>query len=247
MFRQSLSLVTAIFALTMCSQLQASIILGTTRVIFEGHNKEASVTVQNLGNSELLVQSWLDAGSDALTSVPFAVTPPLAHMAGKSRQVLRVLFQGTGVLKDKESVYWLNVQEIPEASDKENVLQLAVRQRIKLFYRPAGLKGDVASAPAELKRQVLPNGKKTILRISNPTNYHVSMVDLKVEGDQYTSAPINSFMVAPGADHDVLIDPLPSSNPLTLTLYSINDYGGKDLYRATLAHKTFQLIEVKPK
>lgn len=34
---------------------------------------------------------------------------------------------------DRESVFWLNVKEIPKKSAEENVLQIAVRSRIKLF------------------------------------------------------------------------------------------------------------------
>ena len=245
MLRHSLCLVAAIFSSVMYSQAHASIMLGATRIIYEGNNKEASVTVQNLGNSELLVQSWLDSDTDATASIPFAVTPPLAHMAGKSRQVLRVLFEGTGVPANKESVFWLNVQEIPQASEKENVLQLAVRQRIKLFYRPVGLSGDIRLAPAELKWQVLPNGKTTTLRVSNPTNYHVSLVDLEIKGNQYTSTPTQGFMVAPGAEHDVTINTLPSTGALTLTVNSINDYGGKNLYSAALGSTSFTLTPVK--
>ncbi|QGY26852.1 fimbria/pilus periplasmic chaperone [Escherichia coli] len=43
--------------------------------------------------------------------------------------------------KDRESVFWFNVLELPPKPDAEKVanqslLQLAFRTRIKLFYRP---------------------------------------------------------------------------------------------------------------
>lgn len=246
MLRQPLSLVTALLALFMYGQSQAAITLSSTRVVFEGDKKEASITVRNLGVDELLVQSWLDSGASSSASIPFAVTPPLAHMKGQSRQILRILFQGSGVPTDKESVFWLNVQEVPKASEAENVLQLAVRQRIKMFYRPVGLSGAAATAPAELTWQVTSGEKGRVLQISNPTKFHVSIADLKVEGVQYTSAPVNSFMIAPGANHDVLVESLPSSGSMTLSVNVINDFGGKDLYSASLTKEKFQLQPVKP-
>ncbi|MGY2138904.1 fimbrial biogenesis chaperone [Pseudomonas reactans] len=246
MLRQTFSLVTALLALFMYGQSQAAITLSSTRVVFEGSKKEASITVRNMGNEELLIQSWLDSGADSASSIPFAVTPPLAHMGGQSRQVLRMLYQGSGVPADKESVFWLNVQEVPKTSEIENVLQLAIRQRVKMFYRPVGLTGTSEEAPAELTWKVVPSGKDSVLRINNPTKFHVSMADLKVEGAQFTSAPINSFMISPGENYDVVVEKLPASGSMTLTANVINDFGGKDLYSAPLLREAFKLKSVKP-
>ncbi|WP_162873694.1 fimbrial biogenesis chaperone, partial [Klebsiella pneumoniae] len=54
--------------------------------------------------------------------------------------VLRFIYSGNGLPQDKETLLWINVQEIPPAPKQENVLQVAVRTRIKLFYRPVALK-----------------------------------------------------------------------------------------------------------
>ena len=124
MLLASVNKAVVLFTLLLCSQAQASIILSSTRVVFEGNNKEASITVRNMGSDEILVQSWLDNNTPGATSasIPFAVTPPLAHMAAQSRQILRILFKGAGLPTDKESVFWLNVQEIPKTAEGENIL-----------------------------------------------------------------------------------------------------------------------------
>ncbi|AZE56844.1 Chaperone protein fimC precursor [Pseudomonas synxantha] len=241
MLKQPLSLVAVLLALFMYGHSQAAISLNATRVVFEGDKKEAGVTVRNLGNEELLVQSWLDDGSELPKSIPFAITPPLAHMSGKSRQVLRVLFQGSGVPIDRESVFWINVQEVPKVSETENVLQLAIRQRIKLFYRPVGLAGSVEAAPAELNWQVVSREYGDVIRVSNPTKFHVSMTDLKIEAGNYTSSPVNSFMVAPGADYEVALNKMPSSGSMMLNVNIINDFGGKVLYGAPVLQGIFKL------
>ncbi|EOZ6530011.1 fimbria/pilus periplasmic chaperone, partial [Escherichia coli] len=54
--------------------------------------------------------------------------------------------------------------------ENKNVLQIAVRTRIKLFYRPAGLKGDVKTAPNELR--FTRNGNQ--LRVDNPTVFNIT-------------------------------------------------------------------------
>lgn len=58
--------------------------------------------------------------------------------------------------KDRESVFWFNVLEVPPKPDaakaaNQSLLQLASCTRIKLFYRPEGLSGIPSDAPLALK------------------------------------------------------------------------------------------------
>lgn len=72
------------------------------------------------------------------------------------------MYTASSVLpKDRESVFWFNVLEVPPKPDaatvaNQSLLQLAFRTRIKLFYRPEALKGNPSEAPLALKwsRQV---------------------------------------------------------------------------------------------
>ncbi len=58
--------------------------------------------------------------------------------------MLRIVRAGGNLPEDRESVYYVNVKAIPPAPAEEsaNTLQLAIKTRMKLFYRPAGLKGN---------------------------------------------------------------------------------------------------------
>lgn len=247
MFQHSLNSLVALSAILLCGQAQAAITLSSTRVIYDGDKKEASVTVRNVGSDEILIQSWLDGDRPGTPSgsIPFAVTPPLAHMGGQSRQVLRILFQGSGVPTDKESVFWLNVQQIPKAPEGTNVLQLAIRQRIKFFYRPAGLSGTPKDAPGALTWHAERDGKNSGLRVNNPSQYHVTITDLQVKGSDYTSAQITNFMIAPGASMFIKIPELPAAHSLTLSAHPINDFGAKELYSTPLGSATLKLEPAK--
>lgn len=82
---------------------------------------------------------------------------------------------------DKESVFWLNVLEVPakkQAKPDENYLQMAFRSRIKVFYRPAGLAGNANDAAQAVTWSV----KGSSLQAFNPTPYYVSFVSLTVNG-----------------------------------------------------------------
>lgn len=215
----------------------ASVTLNTTRVVFDGKHKEASLEAHNRGNSEILLQTWLDTGGTAANEgapLVFAATPPLSKVGAGGRQSLRILYQGSGMPTDRESVLWLNVQEIPQASAKENVLQLAVRQRIKVFYRPAGLPGKANDAPGLLRWQLFDSGSAVVLRAENPSVYHISMATLDLTGAGYSSAMEGTTMLAPGETRHIAIRPVNQNASLSLRFNSINDYGGQTAYQAAL-------------
>ncbi|MFJ2545726.1 molecular chaperone [Pseudomonas sp. NPDC087612] len=233
MLRRSIPACLGLLGMLMAGQAMASISLSATRIVFDGNHKEANVTVRN-GNQDVLIQSWVD-DSDAQRSVPFAVTPPLARVFAREQQLLRVLYEGAGMPADKESVVWLNVQEIPQAAAAANTLQLAVRQRIKIFFRPAGLPGNALMAPTELQWQLLRQNGKTLLQVSNPSLYHVSMADIKLEAGKQSELAADSTMVAPGEVKTFPVKTLGSDNNVRLSFSSINDYGAQNQYTTTLS------------
>lgn len=221
------------FGLTLGACAQAGVVINTTRVIYPGADKEVSFVVHNSGTAEILAQSWLepDAGErQVAASLPFAITPGLARMAGNGRQLIRVMYAGEGMPTDRESVMWLNVQEIPQTA-KENELQIAIRQRIKLFYRPPGLGGDPLKAPEGLQWQV----REGHLEVSNPGLYHVSMIRLGVQQQGATLLQTESRMLSPGQLVRFALAPVSGHQPLELSFISINDFGAQETYRARLS------------
>ncbi|RAI71098.1 molecular chaperone [Pseudomonas fluorescens] len=238
MLRRSIYVVTALLSMMFYSSAQASISLSSTRVVFDAKDKEASITVRNSGANEVLVQSWLESNNQAGDSIPFAITPPLARLDGNGQQVLRILFQGSGVPTNRESAFWLNVQEIPQKAEGKNILQLAVRQRIKMFYRPAGLPGEARKAASELKWQLQGHGKNAALQVQNNSAFHVSMIDLKVTGAQLADTNNNRHMVAPGETRSIPLSNTAEKTPVKLSFISINDFGGGDHYKAELKSGT---------
>ncbi|MCX9114731.1 molecular chaperone [Aeromonas veronii] len=197
------------------SATHASISLSSTRVIYEKNQKEASINVINNGNQETLIQSWLERDSNNNSPLPFAVTPPLAKIKNNQQQLLRILYQGSGLPQDKESVFWLNVQEIPQQAEGENKLQLALRQRIKLFYRPAGLSGSAALAPTNLTIKAINNR----LELYNPTSYYINMLSFRQSGRD-----LKGEMIAPRASLTIEAQGVNTAGEFDITV--VNDFGG---------------------
>lgn len=215
------------------SVTQADIVINGTRVIYKEKDKNVTMRLENKGSRPLLVQSWLDTGDDnadpATIKVPFNATPPVSRIDPKRGQTVTITYTNSQTLpKDRESVFWFNVLEVPpKVKDKEaenkNLLQLAFRTRIKLFYRPEGLSGDPFTAPSQLKWQW--SGNK--IKVTNPTPYYVSFsaVDV-VSGTK--SYVVNTSMIAPNSNSDFSVQGLQTSIGGAKLRYSaISDYGSE--------------------
>ncbi|MDI3399157.1 molecular chaperone [Pseudomonas sp. V88_4] len=233
-YRHSLSFCAGLLGLLMVDQVQAGISLSSTRLVFDGQHKEAGITVRNSGE-DVLIQSWIDTDASETAAVPFAVTPPLVRVSGDEQQILRVIYEGTGMPTDRESVVWLNVQEIPQATKTKNTLQLAVRQRIKVFFRPAGLKNNAYLAPSELTWRLTERAGENLLLVNNPGQYHVSIADITLQSGALSEHPFDSMMIAPGEQKEFNLKQLKHTNNARLSFSSINDYGAQDRYAAQLS------------
>lgn len=165
----------------------AEIYLGATRLIVNGKDKEATLRVTNEGRSAVLLQVWVDNGDSEAApekiANPFTVAPPILRLDGKRSQRLRVLFTGAAntLANDRESVFWLNVLEIPPkvTSNSASQMQMAFRTRIKLFYRPLSLQAaNTANIQEQLRFSLVKRGGNPVLQVSNPTPFHQTLLEI---------------------------------------------------------------------
>lgn len=226
----------AMLALCFSAAADAAINLSGTRVVLAAPAKEASLLLQNASAEDFMLQAWVEA--DATGEAPFAITPALDRLRGGQQKALRILYYGEGLPTDKESVFWLNVREIPQKPKDENVLQIAVQQRLKLFYRPAGLPGKAEDAAKELKWELSGKNGKTLLEVANPSRFHVSFASVTVrKGTEVYTAPID--MVAPGSS---VVAELPGlaegvlSGELKVEFQVIGDFGGMTKHVSVATH-----------
>ncbi|MEQ5665828.1 molecular chaperone [Providencia alcalifaciens] len=135
------------------TNVNASVVLGGTRVIYEGNKKEASISVRNDDKTPFLVQSWVNNFDNSeKQKIPFTVTPPLFRIEPESANAIRIVLTDPKLPSDKESIYWLNVKSIPPSDpNATNNLTISINNKIKLIYRPAGLPtGEALTAYEQL-------------------------------------------------------------------------------------------------
>jgi chaperone protein EcpD len=230
-------------------QAHAYIVVNGTRVIYPAQKKEVIVNIENFDQMPSLVQVWIDSG-DAQSKpesrqVPFIMSPPLFRLDPGKGQTLRLVYTQEPLPLDRESLFWLNILDIPpsQATNREapaNKLEIAFKHRLKVFFRPPSLIGNASSAPAKINWELIrnENGKRA-LQANNPTPFHVNFnnVDLVVSGKHYEA---KSEMVPPFSSR-VFNIPMLSAIPqgeVSVNYTYINDLGGASTGIASISKVT---------
>ncbi|HDX9139915.1 TPA: molecular chaperone [Klebsiella michiganensis] len=200
----------------------AGVVTGGTRLIYPGGKKESSLSVTNNDATPYLIQSWVESNKGA---APFLLTPPLFRLEGEQQTRLRVIYSG-GLPDNKESMFWMNIKAIPSSQAKAgaNTLQIAIKTRIKLIYRPKSIEGT----PEMVTEQLRWTRSGNTLQVMNPTAFYMNFAEVKVGGAEVKEAN----WVGPG---ETARFQLPGVSAGALQWKLINDYGGTGaLHHATL-------------
>ncbi|AKG68306.1 Chaperone protein fimC precursor [Serratia fonticola] len=206
-------------------QADANVVINATRVIYQEPNKDVIVQLINNGDTPSLIQSWLDDGDIGSTpetaNVPFLLSPPVVRIAGRNGQQLRIKKSSTPHVNDRESVFYLNVLDIPPVPENMrglNTLQLAVKSRIKLFYRPAGLK----IRPEKMTDNISIYAQGTQLTIKNDSPYHFTLAN--IDRTDHKKLLSDATMVAPFS-HAIVKSKAAIKKNERLSVIYVDDFG----------------------
>lgn len=174
------------------SILHAGFALSGNRVIYSEADKEQSLILANINDYPIVAQTWVDdgAGYPDQSTAPFIVIPAVFKMNSKGIQALRIMYNGSTIPKDRESVFWLNLYEVPgknqqqvtQAQESNVQINLAMNTQLKVFYRPKSLKYmDVDEILKKVKFLIKEVEGKNTLILDNSTPYHLSIIDLSLK------------------------------------------------------------------
>lgn len=235
---------TGALAILLSAQALASVVINGTRVIFPSNEREVTIRMSNEGVSPGLVQVWMDTGDvnaqPGEVQVPFILTPPLFRVDPAKAQTIRMIYNNEPLAQDQETLYWLNMLEVPpkpkdaDVTDN-NFMQMAFRTRIKVFFRPKALNSldDVFAAPAKMTWKLTrdSNGQGYVFEATNPTPYYITISKLGITNgkpDNIEALNQESDMVAPGKSVRFVMKDLKAMPAATakVRFSFINDYGG---------------------
>ncbi|MBA0013663.1 molecular chaperone, partial [Klebsiella pneumoniae] len=158
----SLMINVLICILICCTNAQAGVVVGGTRFVYPEKQSSISVELKNTASKDMLVKISVtpDDGRQlkgTLESQPllpdkaFIATPPLLVLKQDKNTKIRINRVGGQLPIDRESIFILNIAALPAQEQNsqlknENQLQVAVRNRMKIFYRPETLSGKPLDA-----------------------------------------------------------------------------------------------------
>ncbi|MFW1748724.1 molecular chaperone [Acinetobacter guillouiae] len=166
---------------------QAGVLAAKTRIVFKDGEHEQSLMLANTNDYPIILQTWVDQGEGDpdINNMPFLILPPFVKLASNDIHGLRILYNGKALPNDRETVFWLNLYEIPmikRHSDQAAYMNLAMNTQLKLFYRPKQIAKMLPEMIVEkIHFKIVEQDKKNYIECENPTPYHASLINLKIE------------------------------------------------------------------
>lgn len=207
---------------------QAALTLSSTRLVFDSSKSSTSIVIRNPGKQTYAVQAWINTVEDtSITPVPFVISPQLFRLGPGNEQHIQINGLPNDLPDDRESLFFFNAQEIPQAdNDNSNVLNIALRTRIKLFYRPQQIKGSLTAQLKALQFSLHDNNGQPELRVHNPTPFHMTFIRLEVIGKAQRHALKATDMLSPMSTQSYPLASLKTATDLEARFSVINDFGG---------------------
>ncbi|WP_050567199.1 fimbrial biogenesis chaperone [Vibrio owensii] len=198
-----------------------------------GLDNEYKVDIVNTSDNKYLVQAWLEDLNGSKKNIPVVLTPPIFEIENYGTGLIRLLPITNSLPKDRESVFWLNTQEIPQKSKDQGVnrLQMAVRTRIKIFLRPKQLS---IQGLKEASSNLVWSKHDTYITATNDSPYYLSMGELMIETNNNSERLPDRFdMVPPFSTQNYDLPELYQNKPITIKHGVINDFGGINVIHET--------------
>lgn len=206
----------------------AALTISNTRIVFDSDKRSTSVTVANPSKSIYAAQAWINTvEDDQSTAVPFIASPPLFRLNPGKEQQVQINRLPNALPMDRESLFFFNVQELPQADkDQKNALNVALRSRIKLFYRPKDLPSKPEDSFKTLSWAIRTVDGKQRLQVHNPSPYHVSFVTVELLGNGQKVEITRTPMASPMSTQVFDLEGFKPAPGAKVNFSAITDYGG---------------------
>lgn len=218
--------VTLVSAVVTAPAATAAFTLSGTRFIYEEGKKNISLEVSNSAKETYGGQVWIDNISGSSADVFMVPSPPFFKVEPGKKQVLRLMNVNPALPADRESMFLINVQEIPPKPKQTegSVIAIAMNTQVKLMYRPKALIKGRKDAEKQLTA-VYRDGR---VWLKNPTPYYFAVTKLKVNGKPVEVPKVQQrglTMLAPFSEADTGL-----KGGGNLAAVAINDWGGEQDY-----------------
>ncbi|KQB51829.1 hypothetical protein AQS70_04435 [Pseudomonas endophytica] len=206
-FKIALLVSCAYLAVSVVQSAAAGVMPEKTRLIFHEGQSHRSLMLANTNAYPVVVQTWVDNGEgnqapeNAVSTM--VALPSVFRLQAGAIQGLRIVQDASSLPKDRESVSWLNIYEIPPTKAVAPLIAtqvaVAMNTQMKVFYRPANLPIPPEKMAASLTFSLKQQAGGWVLICHNPSPYHASFSSLRLvaQGHDYAKAKTQDMMTPP--------------------------------------------------
>lgn len=216
-----------LLSFTLMAQANAAFSLNGTRFIYEEGKKNISFEVTNSSQDTYGGQVWIDNISLSKADVFIVPSPPFFKVKAGSKQINRLMTVSDAIPKDRESLFMLNVQEVPPKpkNTEGNIIAIAMNTRVKLIYRPKVL----VEGRKDAEKQLTLMTRDGSVWLKNPTPYYFAVTTVKSNGKALTlkeDALRDLTQLAPYSEVNTRLTGVLGE----MSVDALNDWGGVDNY-----------------
>ncbi|PSV74400.1 fimbrial chaperone protein, partial [Photobacterium leiognathi] len=197
--------------------------------IYNENDKNISITISNESKETYGGQVWVDNINESDNSVSFIAIPSFFKVDGNDNQIIRIMKTSEALPKDRESIFWLNVQEIPPKSKdkKSNIIVVAINTKVKLIYRPDNLSIKRLNAEKRIKL-INDNGN---YYLENPTPYYFAITKIIVNEKTISlKNKVSNKLAIFAPKTKVKLTSINLNSKSKIKIDAIDDYGATNQY-----------------
>lgn len=214
-----------------------------TRVIYDAAKPGVSVVVENIDSKDpFLVQTWLESSEGKKITEPLVALPLLQRIEPNQKKQIRInaVNEVTRLPQDKESLMYFNILGVPPKSNLENVVEVVIQSRFKLFYRPKGL---VKYPDNNWQQELKVEKKNNQVYLTNPTPYHVVVININNTPQKVKD--FSEVIIKPNGNYVYpLNEKQKAGNSIAITY--LDDYGAPKVLKYTCSGNNCSLLKEKP-
>ncbi|KPD02092.1 fimbrial biogenesis chaperone [Moellerella wisconsensis] len=195
-----------ILGIMIISPAYSGIIASNNRVIFNEGDFKKNLILGNTNEYSIFAQTWIDNGEGSgefkQKAYPFVSVPAVFVLNQGEMTNLNIIYNNKELPSDRESVFWLNLYEIPAVKNSSNKEQtkvlVAMNTQMKIFYRPKSLK-EINKNMDDIYFSLSNSGNETKLICHNPTPFYISFsgITLKIKNISVNVLPESDMMTSP--------------------------------------------------
>ncbi|WP_028768979.1 fimbrial biogenesis chaperone [Shewanella fidelis] len=223
--------------------VDAAVVANKSRLVMLAKTHSSNVFINTLDVTPSMVQVWVTqthqiGDVDYQDDAQFFVSPPVFKLNNKQGQQVKIVYTGSELPSDRESLFYFHFLVIPPLAQTEgetnNQLVITQKHTLKLFYRPefSGYHIDDVVKNIKFSLNKAADGSSALV-LKNNSPFFVTIPKLTYSNTSKVKRDlVPKEMLAPWSSLSLLLPPQDqlASSEIEFTL--INDQGGRSQFEA---------------